>query len=654
MLSINAHNLAFHIAEDATDAYFTAEGASGVRGSDFWRLILDDGLRTEIPVFSSKQQGAAAMCGDKLIISYDKVVSEYGDTYEVKLTVTVWEQDGHLYFVPELENGSDARVNECFCPLADFDSLGGEKKEDIFYIPNGLGQRAYNPWQVMANMTTNYYYHNEFEIFWHQHYPRATMGWFGIQSGNHFLYVGRHDTEHRHCFLTMRQRIHAKPTNLMLGIDHFPMARPGEKLLMPPTVLAFLDGDWRKGADLYRDYAEKTFYRVPEKAEWVKYMSGWQRLIMRSQYGEDYFTADDLPELYKIGAKYGIHTLFLFAWWKQGMDRNYPIYEEPYEGAWKDLTENIKKVQELGGRVILECNCHFMDPQVDYYKEHGEYIRMLNINGDEIRPAFVYPGYGEVRATYGAKQFALCCSATKMWRDQVLSQIKLMDELGADCTFADCYAGCPYQPCFNDKHEHGNRVDEDWKYHKMFFEEAEAYCRSKGKVLAAEVVTDVAAPYNQFIHGLVNVDFKIKGDQFPEMFRYTFPEVITTERGIRDEEGDFARRLRCSLVYGLRLDAELYVCRPHLDSAPLYAAAVKEYTDTMMKYKEFMYDGTFTVINAEPLPRYVRRGEYISADGKKVLCITYNPLDHEVPIGDKTLGADEMTFEIFDRETYCK
>ena len=47
-------------------------------------------------------------------------------------------------------------------------------------------------------------------------------------------------------------------------------------------------------------------------------------------------------------------------------------------------------------------------------------------------------------------------------------------------------------------------------------------------------------------------------------------------------------------------------------------------------------------------------GEYISADGKKVLCITYNPLDHEVPIGDKTLGADEMTFEIFDRETYCK
>jgi len=295
-----------------------------------------------------------------------------------------------------------------------------------------------------------------------------------------------------------------------------------------------------------------------------------------------------------------------------------------------------------------------MDLDSDFYKEHGEYVRMLNINGEEIRPSFVYPGYGEVRVTYGKKSFALCCTSTELWRNQVLSQIKLMDELGADCTFADCYAGCPYQPCFNDKHEHGNRVDEDWKYHKKFFEEAQAYCESKGKVLAAEVVTDVAASYNQFIHGLVNVDFKEKGNYFPERFRYTFPEVITTERGIRDEEGDFAKRLRCSLVYGLRLDAELYVCRTHLDSAPLYAAAIKEYTDVLAKYHEFMIDGKFTCIDSTPLPPYSRRGEFISADGTKVLRILYNPLEMEAKYGDITLGADEMRFDIFDLDGYCK
>jgi uridine kinase len=37
--------------------------------------------------------------------------------------------------------------------------------------------------------------------------------------------------------------------------------------------------------------------------------------------------------LYKTGMKYGINTLFLFAWWKEGMDRAYPKYEEPYEGC---------------------------------------------------------------------------------------------------------------------------------------------------------------------------------------------------------------------------------------------------------------------------------------------------------------------------------
>jgi hypothetical protein len=90
---------------------------------------------------------------------------------------------------------------------------------------------------------------------------------------------------------------------MMLGIDHFPMARPGERLVLPSTVIGWLKGDWREGSKIYRRFADENFYRVPEKARWVEELTGWQRVIMRSQYGEDYFTAEDLPELYRIGAK---------------------------------------------------------------------------------------------------------------------------------------------------------------------------------------------------------------------------------------------------------------------------------------------------------------------------------------------------------------
>lgn len=646
MLTIHSKGLDFSVSSDGSRACFLADGVIPYEGADFWRLILDDGMRTEIPVFSHEQSGTVMQNGDSLTIDYPMLRTGYGDSVQVRFTVTVRAEGDLLSFTTRIENHAALRVNECFCPLADFTSLGGEKEKDKLYLPRGLGTCAKNPWKVLSGLTTRYYFHNEHETFWHLHYPRASMGWFGVQSAGRFLYVSRYDEEARHCFLTVRQRIHSNPSDLMVGVDHFPMARRGETVEYPPVVIGMLEGDWRAGAKKYREWADRSFFRLPEKAPWVREMTGWQRIIMRSQYGEDYVTADDLPELYRIGAKYGIHTLFLFAWWKEGMDRGYPVYEEPYPGAFRKLKEGIERVRALGGRVILECNCHFMDPKTDYYRENGAELAILDINGNEVRPAFVYPGYGEYRVTYGAVQFPLCCFGTEKWRNQVLSQIRQLDELGADCTFADCIGGCPYQPCFNDQHEHGNRVDREWYYRRQFFAEAEDYCKKHGKVLAAEVVTDVAASYNQFMHGLVNVDFSIRGDSFPAMFRYTFPEVITTERGIRDEEGDFARRLRCALVYGLRLDAELYVCRAHLDAAPKYAAAVKAYTNTLIEYREFFLDGTFTATSDLELPGFVRRGEYLSADGKRLLTVTYNPLDTSVDLGDYCLAPDEMRFDI--------
>ncbi len=653
---IKSKYLSFEVNDCANEASFIITGKedAAARGSDFWRLILDDGLRTEIPVVSAQQSGRVSECDGKLVIEYDKVVSEYGDVYDVYMKITVEVVDECLLrFTPYIENKQSARVNECFCPLADFTELFGEKKEDIVYMPNGLGQRNVDPWAVLQSLTKQYYNHDEREVFWHQHYPRGSMGWFGIQSADKFLYVGRHDDKFRHCFLTMKQRIHSEPSNIMVGTDHFPMAKMGECIEIPSTLVGVLDGDWRAGADYYRAWADSAFFRVTDKEKWVTEMTGWQRIIMRSQYGEDYYKASDLPRVYLAGAKRGIHTIFLFAWWKEGMDRNYPIYKEPYEGAWAELKENIAKVREMGGRVILECNCHFLDPHVDYYKEFGDEVKIIDINGNEVRPAFVYPGRGEFRATYGAHQFPIVCAGTQRWRDQFQSQIELMnEEFDPDCLFADCYGGCPYQPCFNHRHDHGNRVDQEWIYHRMAFDRAEKYCDEHNKVFAAEVVTDIAAAYTQFIHGLVNVDFQIKSAQFPALFRYTFPEVITTERGIRCPEGDFFKQLKYSLCYGVRLDAELYVCRRDLGVDEKYADAIQFYTEHLDKYGEFFYYGSFTVIATDELPYYIKRTEYYDRDKKRIMRVLYNASREEQSVCGVTLAADEMRYDIFDAEEY--
>ena len=655
-MQIKTKNLTFYTSEDGAVAGFflNEKPETASHDGDLWRLILDDGLRTEIPVYSRAQKGTAREEDGALILRYPRLVSAYGDGYDITFTVTV-RAEGELFsFTPEVENREPGvRVNECFCPLACFDELSGEKAQDQLFVPTGLGRRIVNPWKWLRDQKGDYYHHNDEEIFWHQPYPRASMGWFGVQSGDKFLYIARYDEKMRYSFQTVRQRIRREKTEMMLGIDHFPMARTGERLTLPTSVVGLLDGDWREGAKTYRAWADAHFFTVRKKADWVKRMTGWQRIIMRSQYGEDYYKAEDLPAAFLEGKKRGIDTVFLFAWWKEGMDRNYPHYTEAYPGAFADLTRAMEKIRSLGGRVILECNSHFMDPHADFYREHGEEVRILDINGNEFRPAFVYPGQGELRAMYGAVQFPICCAGTKLWRDQLDSQFRQMSDLGADCVFADCYGACPHQPCFNDRHEHGVRVDEEWIYHRQVFDRANELCDREGKVFAAEIVTDIAASYTQFLHGLINVDLKPKSDAFPALFRYTFPEVVTTNRGVRGADGDYEKCLKTALLHGLRYDAELYVCRADLSREPEYARVIEWCTGKMKEYGDFFFDGRYTVLDVSALPAFVRQSEFESADGKRILRVLYNLSDREeTETRGVRLAPGEMKFEIFEKAAY--
>ena len=79
-VAVETPNMAFEIDGDASNARFVFPRNTAT-GRDFWRLILDDGERTEIPVFSHAQKGRVTRDGDALTVSYDRVVSDYGEFY---------------------------------------------------------------------------------------------------------------------------------------------------------------------------------------------------------------------------------------------------------------------------------------------------------------------------------------------------------------------------------------------------------------------------------------------------------------------------------------------------------------------------------------------------------------------------------------------
>lgn len=647
---LSTSNLTFKLSPDASQSAFilAAKPDAASVGADFWRLILDDGLQTEIPILSHQQKGSVSVEGNRMTVTYDSLLSEYGATYPIKFSVTVEKEGELLRFTPSMENNCESvRINECLCPMADFTELYGPKDGDALYWPDGPGVRHQNPWAWLENMSGAYYNHDEYEVHTNLIYPRASMSWYGIQSKDKFLYICREDPEMRFCWLSLRHKIHGD--NISCNMLHFPMARPGEKITEPSTVVGVLDGDWREGARVYRAWADKNFFTAPKIDDWMRHMTGFQRVIMRSQYGEDHYKPEDLPRLYEEGARYGIKTLFLFAWWKEGMDRAYPKYEEAYPGAFKDLADNIRKVQEMGGRVILECNCHFMDPSSDFYKQYGEECRLLDINGNEYRPSFVYAGRGELRQKLGKVQFPLACEGSPRWREQLAKQVRQLADFGADCLFMDCYGFCPYQPCFNDTHDHGARVDEAWISHRKIFQDAMDFSYSKGRALGTEGVTDIAGAYCQLLHGNIQADYKVKSDQFPQLFRYTFPECITTERGFLGSEGNYKRQVKCALVMGERYDSQLWVCKRGMADDPVYAEYMGWCARKLEEYGEFFFDGRFTVIDTTEIPYYVKRSEWYSADGKRLLKVLYNASDRTPATVDGiTLAPDQMEFIITD------
>ena len=645
------HKLNFSMDETARNAYFTIPGTSmkAPEKAVFWRLLIDDGLHTEIVAFSDAQSGKSS-CKDGIMhICYDSIIARDGSVYNVALYIEIKEEDGLLSFQSTIENKDKrVRVNEFQCPIFEATELCGPHKSDVLYMPHATGRRLVDPWNGLKDHTTQYMANDDLEITWAVPYPRGSMAWMGIETGGNFLYIGRHDDKIRNCIFIARRNAPRLPDNkLGLTVAHLPAVRTGEKVSIAPVTIGLLPGDWREGAAKYRAWAEKSFYKTVEKNQWVQEMNGWQRLILRSQYGEDYYTFDDLPRLYEIGRKHGIHSLFLFGWWTEGMDIGYPEYNMTQENREK-LKENIAKVQSMGGHVILVCNANFVDTQTEYYKKHGNDVTRIDMYGNQYYVENGFSEYSVMRRLYGARQFRHICYGSKEWQAQLIRQGEFMKEFSPHCIFYDILGAQPNSPCFNEKHEHGTRVDEDWIHRREVFERLVKLCDED--VLATEIVVDIASAYTQFIHshdGFTPRD--ITERYFPQMFRQTFPEVILSNRGARDESDGYDRQLKIAFLMGMRFDVEIFRCRGHLDDVPAYANLVAELNRKRQQYKDFLIYGKFSLSDRNLLPKDLYCTEYESSNGKQRLRILFNDTEKPVKYRDVTLNPAEMRFDIFDQ-----
>ena len=630
---------------------------TGQKGSDFWRAFLDTGENRELAVYSHCQTPVKTeRTADTTVFTYDTLIAEDGQSFPICLTLTVREEDGSLVFTSEIQNRSAAILNELQYPFFSASDFGCAPKDEVLYIAEGLGVRVPNPRLHVAGAHTEYMA-ADYKGIWRSYtYPAAGMGtpitmpWLGLQCGEKHLYLGEHNPELR--LITLNVGVPprgAEGDEMMLSISHYPAAHPSETVSIGRSVMAVFDGDWRDASAFYRAWSEKTWMVEHPIPDWVKDLTGWQRVICKHQYGEVFWKYADLPKLWEEGMQYGINGLLLFGWWRGRFDNNYPELEpDPALGGAEGLRAAIAEIRAKGGEVLLYSNGNLIDVKTDFYKHTGQRISHKDIDGNEYREHYQFSNDGTVLRNFGYKSFDTACHTTKEWQENLLRIAKLKLSFDPSAIFFD-QVSCCLKLCFDSTHPHGFRIDEDGigRWNNL---RAIRNSLPEGKSLGVECVNDRYCNIVDFVHGFGNGMHYGWHHAFPDLYLHTFPEVHISNRGIHDDKADFQDHLNHAFVYGLIFDTAIYRCRRvGIAALPEYAEYQKKLIDLKEKYHKYFYRGTFRTMYGEGLPACIRSAKFVADGGFAVALwntsaedVTLQLYGREIRLGGNAVAVEEF------------
>lgn len=626
--------------------------------ADFFRIMMDDGYCREITVPSHLQTGEVTVEESRTTIFYPQLVDADGRVFQVEFTVFIEQGEEGLRFYSRVHNRDRARVNEVQLPFLDFSAVcDTERENDVLYRARGMGERILDPWKALEKGHTEYMSADYHEIWSPMLYPRpSSMAWMGLQSGDRFLYIGRHGQPYHICTLNAGRNPRGSEPRLLLAVCHYPLALEGETLDTAQVVVSLAEGDWRDGSRRYRKWAEESWLVKRDRKEWVRKFTGWQRIILRHQYGEVFWRYRDLVEAFENGKKYGIDTMLVFGWWKGRFDNGYPLCEpDDALGGEKELKEAIREIQNRGGNVILYTNGVLIDLKSDFYRQYGEDVAMIDLDGNPYQDHYQFSNQGTVLRTFGYKTFIQACQGTEEWKRQLLHNGRTKLSMKPDSIFFDQMGGHRCWLCFNKAHKHGNRGDIDPQYRVENFKAMNGLLEGE-EALGTENTADIYTPHLDYHHGCDFGNWYAES-VYPQMYLNTFPETIVTNRFIHDEREDYKLQLNYALVCGYRFDIAIYRCRKiDMSGVPDYAEHIKRLLEYKEKYSRFFYPSKFSMEELPDVPKDVLVTEYVDGEehlvlmlncGREARKVVCEGREHEIP-GYSVLGICGSEVEIIE------
>jgi hypothetical protein len=217
-------------------------------------------------------------------------------------------------------------------------------------------------------------------------------------------------------------------------------------------------------------------------------------------------------------------------------------------GGRKELEAAIKRAQERGIRIIIYANGKIMDTSTDFYEYNGFQTIVGDVN---MRPNIQY--YHKQK-TSTPVIFAQACTGSDVWRRTMYELGVQAAKLGADGILYDQVGIMGISLCYSENHDHRPGMS-DARNRVQMIEEARNRAREFNPefIVMTEGTNDAVMRRIDYHHGC-GVGSAPSATGFPALFRYTFPELIKTQRNpnpmITRTDANFAA------IYGLRHEME--------------------------------------------------------------------------------------------------
>src|SRR5581483_3725122 len=349
----------------------------------------------------------------------------------------------------------------------------------------------------------------------------ASMPWLDVVDPEGGLYVGCHDPSFGVTILEVATEGPAGPAGgtLDIVVRHWVDIAAGATWTSPPVFVAAHAPDWRQGADIYRRWFDSAVPGpAPDAGVWWERSLIWMTM-MKTADGRVRHHFADLPSVARAAAADGAHVVAPFGWSMGGFDSRNPEFFPDLElGGPTAMRDAFAQVRgETGVAIMSYLNARLFSLDVPDFATLGRSWAALP-DGQTLDTE-----------EYGGRKFAVMCADCAAWTDlQAGFGESLVGGHGTSLVYFDQVAAGRPVRCGNPAHAHAHG---SWNQaYRAFLGEARARAAAHdgGVALSIEGAADLYGA-----HAIIQSDpgllFKGRRFHFPELFRYTFPEIILAD-----------------------------------------------------------------------------------------------------------------------------